>query len=409
MSRRTILLVFACLALAACSTPPGGGIDVVDVSGPLDARALNFMADSIERAAETGQELVLLQINSNAVLDGESFDRLLALIENPPLPVATWVGPAPARAFGGAVLLAEAASHRAAAPGTEWGRIVPVVLGEDRSVPGRTGRIEVLPTDQWETIEATHPAHYQLLVELDGREFDTANGPVLVHTLRDPTDPLSMKRPTFIKPGLVDRFFRLAVLPEAAFFFLVVGLTVIIFEFYALGPGVAAGVGGVSLLLGGWGLATLPTRLWSLALIVVGFIGLTWAYQRGRSVAGTTLGTISLFLGGLWLIDGANQLNPRWWLILLSVLAVLFFYLLAMPTVQRARLSTTTIGREGLIGTTGIALGDFSPDGFVEVAGARWRATAHREAGLRQGSEVVVSGVDGLYLEVEPADEERET
>ena len=109
----------------------------------------------------------------------------------------------------------------------------------------------------------------------------------------------------------------------------------------------------------------------------------------------------------MWLVDGGGQIDPRWWLVLLSVLAVLFFYLLAMPTVQRARLSTMTVGREGLVGMQGVAVGPFGPDGVVEIDGARWRATAHREAGLDAGSEVVVTGVDGLYLEVDPAPREK--
>jgi membrane-bound serine protease (ClpP class) len=88
--------------------------------------------------------------------------------------------------------------------------------------------------------------------------------------------------------------------------------------------------------------------------------------------------------------------------VLPSVLAVLFFFLLAMPTVQRARFSTRTIGREGLIGETGVAIDGFDPDGTVEVNGARWRATAHREAGLVAGSAIRVAGVDGMFLEVEP-------
>lgn len=117
-------------------------------------------------------------------------------------------------------------------------------------------------------------------------------------------------------------------------------------------------------------------------------------------------GTLALFAGGVWLVEGEGQIDARWWLILLSVLAVLFFYLLAMPTVQRARLSTMTVGREGLVGLKGTAVSQFDPDGVVEIDGARWRATAHREAGLAPGSEVVVTGVDGLYLEVNPAPRE---
>jgi membrane-bound serine protease (ClpP class) len=81
---------------------------------------------------------------------------------------------------------------------------------------------------------------------------------------------------------------------------------------------------------------------------------------------------------------------------------VLFFFVLALPTVQRARFSTRTIGREGLIGETGVALEGFDPDGTVEINGARWRATAHREAGLVAGTAIRVAGVDGMFLEIEP-------
>jgi len=83
--------------------------------------------------------------------------------------------------------------------------------------------------------------------------------------------------------------------------------------------------------------------------------------------------------------------------------------LLAMPTVQRARLSTETIGRDHLVGQTGVALSGFEPDGVVEVGGARWRGTAHREAGIETGDAIEVTGVDGLFLEVEPTVTLRET
>jgi membrane-bound ClpP family serine protease len=51
-----------------------------------------------------------------------------------------------------------------------------------------------------------------------------------------------------------------------------------------------------------------------------------------------------------------------------------------------------------------VALDQFDPDGTVEVKGARWRATAHREAGLVAGSAIRVAGVDGMFLEVESAE-----
>ncbi|HEX5695126.1 MAG TPA: NfeD family protein, partial [Acidimicrobiia bacterium] len=136
---------------------------------------------------------------------------------------------------------------------------------------------------------------------------------------------------------------------------------------------------------------------------------LTAAYQKGGVLALTVLGAVMLQVAGTFFVDGSGQIDPRWYLVLPSVLAVLFFFLLAMPTVQRARFSTQTIGREDLIGERGVTMSTFDPDGVVEVHGARWRATAHREAGLSPGSEVTVAGVDGLYLEVEPIATDRET
>lgn len=150
----------------------------------------------------------------------------------------------------------------------------------------------------------------------------------------------------------------------------------------------------------------MPTRWWALGLTFLGWALLTRSYQAGGAKPSLVAGSVALFAGGVFFVEGAGQIDPRWWLVLLSVLAVLFFYLLAMPTVQRARLSTMTLGREGLVGMRGTATVDFGPDGVVEVDGARWRATAHREAGLMRGTEVVVTGVDGLYLEVEPSDRE---
>lgn len=402
--RRLVLFGFLCvLVLSACTEPTGGGIEVIDVSGPLDTSALDFISDSIEGAAELGQEIAVVQLNSRAVLDGVAFDRLADLIETPPLPVAVWVGPSPARAFGAVARLSELASHGAIAPpDSVIGHFEPGILGVD---PGQSDE-EVVAA---ETGLDLQPTLRQYLQDLNGETFHTDEGPVTVSTIEEISGGVTTKPTTLRKPGLETRFFRLAITPEAAFFFLVIGLTIVVFEFYALGPGVAAAVAAISLILGGWGLVTLPTNWWALALIVLAFVLLVTAHQTGGIFVLTLIGAAVLQVAGMFLIDGGGQIDPRWWLIAPSVTGVLFFYLLAMPTVQRARLSTDTIGREGLIGETGVALVDFDPDGLVEVRGARWRGTAHREAGIVVGDAISVSGVDGLYLEVERSGTVRET
>jgi membrane-bound ClpP family serine protease len=302
------------------------------------------------------------------------------------------------------------AEHAAVAPGSEVGLLLPVVAGEenlaswlvddprwlDEPVPAEESGLDLQPTIR------------QYLQDLDGETFDTAARPVVVETIVPFDEGVTLKRVTFRQPGLGTMFFRLAATPEAAFFFLVVGLTIVSFEFYAIGPGVAAGVAAVSLLLAGWGWLNLPVRPWALGLAVLGWAILTAAYQKGGVLSLTVLGAAMLQLSGIFYVAGSGQIDARWYLVLPSVLGVLFFFLLAMPTVQRARFSTQTIGRESLIGERGMTVVGFDPDGVVEVRGARWRATAHREAGLAPGSEVLVSGVDGLFLEVEPTGVDRE-
>lgn len=403
MRRLGLILLLLALPLAALAHESHGGIDVVDVSGPLDASALDFMADSVEEAAASGQELVVLQVNSRAVLDSAGYDRLAGLVANPPLPLAIWVGPAPSSAFGGMADLVFAAGQAAIAPpDSRVGLSRPRVLDGSESIRSD----EVFGAE--ESGLQLEPTIRQYLQNLDGRTFETTDGPVTVSTIVEVEDGVTLKPVTFKKPGLTTRFFRLAVSPEAAFFFLVVGLSIVTFEFFALGPGVAAGVAAVSLLLAGWGVVNLPVRAWALALTILGWLLLTAAYQKGGFVMMTALGAVMLQIGGMFFVDGAGQIDPRWWLVLPSVLAVLFFFVLAMPTVQRARLSTQTIGRDSLIGLSGTALTAFSPDGTVEVKGARWRATAHREAGITEGMEIKVTGMDGLYLEVDRPDANRE-
>ena len=399
--RIAFLVVFLALPLVAHAQDDGGGIDVIDVSGPLDASALDFLSDSIEEAAAAGQEMVVLQINSKAVLDGDAYYVLSDLVDSPPIPVAIWIGPAPAAAYGGAAELVSVAWHSAIAPGSEIGRFEPEVLGQphrsDAVLSAAESGLELAPTIR------------QYLQDLDGRTFMTTSGEVTVSTVEEYEDGVTLKTVTFKKPGFVTRFFRLAVTPEAAFFFLVVGLSIVTFEFFALGPGVAAGVAAISLILAGWGIVNLPIRWWALGLAIAGWGVLTAAYQKGEVLLMTVGGTVLLQIAGMFYVDGGGQIDPRWYLVLPSVVAVLFFFLIAMPTVQRARLSTQTIGRESLVGHRGIALVDFDPDGLVEVDGARWRATAHREALLKRESKIVVTGVDGLFLEVDRSEPERET
>jgi membrane protein implicated in regulation of membrane protease activity len=60
-----------------------------------------------------------------------------------------------------------------------------------------------------------------------------------------------------------------------------------------------------------------------------------------------------------------------------------------------------SVGADALLGAIGVALAELAPDGQVRVNGEIWRARCIE--GCDAGEEVVVRGVDGLTLDVEPA------
>lgn len=404
--RRFLLsvLLLAVIAPTAAHAQEGSGgrVDMVDVSGPLDDQAITFIEASIDDASLADSEAVILQLDSPGVLgDLDGFEDLLALVADPPVPVAVWVGPAPAVAYGGALELLVVAPVGLAAPGVEIG------FGEPTAIAGATTDSTAIPTSLREaTIEVDEPvagvvdlvapAPRQVLEALDGASVSVAGSEQALETA-------SATEVVFHKPGFWSRFLRLAVTPEAALLFLLGGLTVAAFEFYAIGPGLAAAGAALSLFLASYGLVALPVRWWALALVVAGWLSLTASYQRGGVVNLTALGAVLAAVGGLWFVDGAPQLAMNPVVTIVVVAVVLLFYVFAMPTVARSRFSTPTIGREHLVGASGVAVTGFDPDGEVEVDGARWRASAHREAGIAVSDSVRVVRVDGALLEVEPS------
>lgn len=388
--------------------------DVIDLSGVWDERIIEFAIDSIESAAASGEvEYIVLAIDSEGVVAGtEQLAELASIVAEPPLPVVTWIGASPAKAYGGAGQIALAADVVLAAPGSEIGYLEPTIAGEEASTPVIDlsdlgdlvdGARLVEDTALFDEVGPESAAPRQVGQFLNGMEVATADGVVVLQTVREFEGGVTNLETIIREPNVVDQFFRLAASPEAAFFFLVAGLTIAAFEFYAIGPGIAAGTAAVSLVLAGYGLAVLPVRWWSVTLAILSVLLMAWSYQRGGIFLFTVLGIAGLAVSGFFFTDAAPQISPGIPGVLLTIGSAAFFFLLAMPTVARSRFSTQTIGREGLIGRVGQAVTALTPDGEVDIDGAVWRATSHREAGIAPGDPIEVTGVEGWFLEVDVA------
>jgi membrane-bound serine protease (ClpP class) len=113
------------------------------------------------------------------------------------------------------------------------------------------------------------------------------------------------------------------------------------------------------------------------------------------------IGTLSLIAGSRFLYGGSH-LDVPWWVLLLVIGFAVLFFVWGMTAAVRARFSTPTVGREGMVGRMGTAEVPVAPDGIVLIDGARWRARTNRATPIAAGDTVRVAEIQGLVLEVQP-------
>lgn len=413
--RRLILALVALpiLLLPAVATAQSdqGRVDVVVLRGVIDDAMVDFVVDAVDEALADGAQAVILRLDSPGAVT-ERVDELVAMVAEPLLPVVVWVGQSPAEAYGGAARIAEAARVVTAAPGASVGWSDIVMIGDDPD-PTNVGVFAGPPTevsvddDRFATVQA---APGQIVVWLDGQELAFAGGTSVLSTAEEVTeDGETRLRATaevrFVGPGLWTRLLQAPLEPITMVFLLSIALAVIAFEFYALGPGLAAATALLPLLVAAYGLAHLPIAWWALALLLLGIFLMVVDYQAGAFGPWSVAGAILLTVGGRFAVAGDPVLATGWTAALLSAVAVTLFFAVAMPVVARNRFSTGTFGRAHLVGRPGSVVEAFHDGaGVVEVDGARWRATAHRESDLPAGSGVTVAAVQGVWLEVDPAE-----
>jgi membrane-bound serine protease (ClpP class) len=256
-------------------------------------------------------------------------------------------------------------------------------------------------------VDRVDPALGQLIVALDGevivhdgRAFtlDTAT----TRMVGDEEVTVASRPVRFTKDGLVDRFLRLGARPETAFLFLVFALAFAAFEFYAAGSGLMAFVAGISMIVAGYGLGTLPMRWPALGMVIVGFGLWIWGFVQNRVGWRAVAGSILVLAGGLTYTTTRPAYPPGIWLVMVATIGSGLFVWYALTTVVRGRFATPTVGREDLLGRRCVAVSDLAPVGVVLLDGARWRATADRGVRITAGAPAEIVGITGLLLEVDP-------
>ena len=395
------------------AVPP---VDVFQVSGLFDEIVVSAIGDAIDRADDHGSQALVLQVDSRGavVSDGEMAE-LMQRVADAPVPIGIWVGPTGATLYGTPAQLLAVADVTGMAPGARVGNVGDPVTDDVPLGPGLTalrnravglGEARSLDVFRQRISDEGIATIVNMLDSLDGFE---ENGVVLDTTTEVVTDSGVVQRETiaaarFAKLGLVEQLFHTVASPEVAYLLFLIGMALLIFEFYTAGIGIAAVVGAGCLILACYGIAALPARWWAVGLLVAAMLAFAVDVQVGVPRFWTGVGIVLTIVGSLWLFEpvSGTSLRPSWLALITGIGGTMLTFIVGMPSMTRTRFATPTVGREWMIGAEGVAVEAVDPDGIVQVGEAQWRARTNRATPIAEGDRLRVAAIDGVTLEVEP-------
>ena len=405
-------------ASAADDTQKLAPVDVVEVSGMIDSIVADSIEKAITRSQANGAQALVLQLNTRgAVVDRDRMAEVLTAMTNSKIPIAIWVGPSGARAYGLPAQMLAVADVTAMAPGARIGRtgtmltvndeLVTFGAADDVLATGTLGFLEAREENalKFSTDDRGVPVLRNMLFALDnltirGTTLDTVTD--VLNSSGQVTREATTVR--FFKLGLVPRLLHTVASPPSAYLLVTIGLALLLFEFFTAGIGIAAFVGAVCLIMGCMGMGALPMSGFGIALLLAAFVAFAVDVQVGVPRLWTGVGLVLYTLASFTMFESVDgvTMRPGWLSLSVCISSVALTFIAGMPSMVRTRFATPTIGRDNLVGTTGVAVGDVNPEGIVLVDGAQWHARTNRATPLANNAAMRVVGIDGVTLQVEP-------
>lgn len=434
---------------------------VLKVDSVISPASSGFITAGLDRAAHDGAQLVVIELDTPGGLDS-SMRTIVKHILASPVPVATFVSPAGARAASAGTFILYASHVAAMTPASNLGAASPVSIGlggsgESPSAPsapqssapaagrqapakppaadggtmerkvtndavayirslaqlrGRNADFAERAVRNASTLSAPEALKDgvidlmasnldQLLVELDGRQVKLGSGNTVKLATSQPDIVL-------LTPDWRNRILGFLADPQIALFLLMAGVFGLFYEL--MNPGlVAPGIAGlISLLLGLYAFQMLPVNWVGVGLITLGTaLMIAEAFLPTFGVVGAG-GVAAFVLGGLFLTDGAvpgYALSVPFLLGIAVASAILFF--VVGTVAARAHRRRVVTGAEEMLGLPGVVTSVNGAVAYAHVRGESWRVQGPRA--LAPGDHVRVVSLNGLTLRVERVDDANST
>jgi membrane-bound serine protease (ClpP class) len=433
-----VLALAATAAAAVAALPPpapaesGPGVAYsIQLQATIDPATEQWISSSLDAAADQGAKLVIIRLDTPGGLV-DSLRSIVQDMEAAPMPVVVYTYPNGARAASAGAYMTEAADVAAMAPETNIGSATPIALGPTggsqdlqrkivndaaasmralASVHGRNPKLAqelVSKATNLTAEEALHaglidviaPSQEDLVRKIDGFHVKGPKAQVL-HTaglrIEDHDLPLQYE------------LLEIIVNPNISYLLILAGIVGIGIELLSPGLILPGTLGAISLLLGFYGSAQLPVTFVGIVLLALG-VGMlaAEAHFGTHGILGVS-GIAALIAGGLLLYNtgsSAFELSP--WVVIAVAVVLGGGMAVAVQRVVRARRLPKRTGWEELIGAEGEVRQRLDPTGQVFLGGELWRARVAGGNGssppLAIGSRVRVESVEGLTLEVSPAE-----
>jgi membrane-bound serine protease (ClpP class) len=428
-----LLMLIGSVAVAAGGATPSrvtrghGRVLVTRLEGPVSPVSAHALTQAIERAEREDYAALVVEVDTPGGLETSMREMVKHLLASR-VPVLCWVSPGGARAASAGVFVVMAADIAAMSPGTNIGAATPVNLqgGMDstmarkvtsdaaafaRTIAAQRGRNavwaeravrEAVSASETEAvadhiIDFTAATLEELLARADGRSW-TRGGQS--HKLAVAGLPIDR-----IEPGFRQRILALIAEPNVAYILMMLGFYGMLFELQNPGSLLPGIVGGICLILAFLAFSVLPVNYAGVALIllaVVFFLAEIKVASHGLLSAG---GVLALVLGSLILFDTqATGLRISWSVIAAAALTTTGFFAFVVGAGLKAQRRRVATGRQGLVGTSAVAVERLDPRGRVRIGDELWNAVSSAPAEV--GAELEITGSDGLLLHVRPSAKE---